>query len=420
MQRQRVVALARRLWLSFIVLAVSAPAFGQDPPQDHQHDMASMGAPSSGWSVMQDGVFNAIFNHQGGGRGAQEVTALNWWMGMFTRGTERQTLTVSTMFSLDPLTAGRSGYAELFQVGESLDGQPLIDRQHPHDFFMQLSASWSRHLSDRTTLVIAGGPVGEPALGPVAFMHRASAAAIPLAPLSHHTFDSSHITFGVLTAGVTRGRWTVEGSVFNGREPDDNRWDFDLAAMDSISGRVWFRPAPAWALQMSSGRLVEAEGIGTDTVTRTTASVSWLRKTSERLSAVTVGWGLNQEGEDSHLGLFAEFSRQWGATLISSRAELVDREPALLLADTTGESHALVAAVTIAAERRLAAGSWFELAGGAAATLHGTPASFDGTYGAAPTSFQIYLQLRPPAARRMWEMRMAEPAARGHAALHEM
>src|SRR5262249_34088513 len=149
-------------------------------------------------------------------------------------------------------TVGKKGYREIFQAGEEFEGAPLIDFQHPHDLFMQLSGAWrvTRH---GTGITIAGGPSGEPALGPVAFMHRASAAGLPLAPLSHHPFDSTHVSFGVVTAAVDRGRWTFETSVFNGREPDDHRWDFDFGPLDSISGRVWFRPSSNWDIQVSTG-----------------------------------------------------------------------------------------------------------------------------------------------------------------------
>src|SRR5204862_4453120 len=179
------------------------------------------------------------------------------------------------MWSLLQLTAYEDCYRAIFQVGEALDGRPLIDRQHPHDLFMQLAASWRVPLSDATAVTITGAPVGEAALGPVAFMHRPSSENIPLATLSHHTFDSTHIAFGVIAAAVDRGAWTFEASVFNGREPDQHRWDFDFGPLDSVSGRVWFRPAPAWEVQVSTGHLVDPEELEPGNVQRTTASVSW-------------------------------------------------------------------------------------------------------------------------------------------------
>ncbi len=190
-----------------------------------------------------DGVVYGLLNHQGGARGGTEFVVPNWWMGMLMRGQDRHEFGLNAMLSLDPATVGQDGYRELFQVGESLDGRPLVDRQHPHDLLMQLSASWRGTFGGATSLVVAGGPAGEPTLGPVAFMHRASAVGLPLAPLGHHTFDSTHISFGVVTAAVEHGRWTIEGSLFNGREPDEHRWDLDLGPMDSVAGRVWFRPS---------------------------------------------------------------------------------------------------------------------------------------------------------------------------------
>ena len=163
--------------------------------QPHQHEPAPS---TSEWHVMQDAVIFGLFNHQGGPRGGDEVRVPNWWMGMFSRKVKSSTLTVNTMFSLDPLTVGKKGYRELFQVGETFEGRPLID-QHPHDLFMQLAVVWRIPVGTNTGFTLAGGPSAEPAIGPVAFMHRASAMENPMAPLSHHTFDSTHIAFGVVT-----------------------------------------------------------------------------------------------------------------------------------------------------------------------------------------------------------------------------
>jgi hypothetical protein len=204
----------------------------------------------------------------------------------------RGRLTFTGMLSLDAATLGRDGYREIFQSGETLDGAPVIDRQHPHDLFMQLAVVWRIPIGSTTGFTIAGGPVGEPALGPVAFMHRASAGDNPAAPLAHHLLDSSHIAFGVVTAAVDHGPFVVEGSVFNGREPDDNRWDFDFGALDSFSGRLWYRPTSTWELQVSSGRLKDPEVLEPGHVVRTTASAQWTRVQGDDVS-VTVAYGRN-------------------------------------------------------------------------------------------------------------------------------
>src|ERR1700730_814724 len=184
----------------------AAPASRDEPAAQHEHMQMNMG---SGWQFMQDGVLFAEFNHQGSDRGGNEFVVPNWWMGMASRRTSHGQFTFTSMLSLDPATVGKAGYREILQAGEALNGRPLIDRQHPHDFFMQLAAVWRIPLTSSTGLTLAGAPAGEPALGPVAFMHRASAADNPTAPLSHHKFDSQHISFGVVTAAGAHGALVV-------------------------------------------------------------------------------------------------------------------------------------------------------------------------------------------------------------------
>src|SRR5258708_32139035 len=287
---------------SIVCSLVSAAALAQDAPQDHMQ----MNMPADGWQFMQDGILFAGFNHQGGPRGGNEFVAPNWWMGMATRDFSRGRLTLTSMFSLDPATVGKDGYREIFQAGEALNGRPLIDRQHPHDLFMQLAAVWRMPVTEATGFTLAGGPVGEPSLGPVAFMHRASAADNPTAPLGHHTFDSTHIAFGVVTAAVDHGPWVVKGSLFNGREPDENRWDFDFGRLDSFSGRIWYRPTDEWELQASSGRLVEPEELEPGTIVRSTASASWTRKNGQAISSVTAAIGHNDTDHGSRSAFFVE------------------------------------------------------------------------------------------------------------------
>src|SRR5476649_1483938 len=160
-RRQIVLA----LWsLSFSF--VSAAARAQDATSDHmQMNMSG----NSGWEFMQDGVVFVEFNHQSGSRGGDEIVAPNWWMGMASRKTAHGDFTFTGMFSLDPALVGKDGYREIFQAGEALNGRPLIDRQHPHDLIMQLAAVWRLPVTEATGFTIAGGPAGEPALGPVAF-----------------------------------------------------------------------------------------------------------------------------------------------------------------------------------------------------------------------------------------------------------
>jgi hypothetical protein len=386
--------------------------------QDAQPMTMPMNMPrdSPGWHFMQDAVVFGMFNHQGGARGGDEFRVPNWWMGMFSRKLKASKLTINTMFSLDPATVGEGGYREIFQVGESLDGRPLIDHQHPHDLFMQLAGVWRIPLNSKTGLTIAGGPVGEPAIGPIAFMHRASAAENPFAPLSHHTFDSTHIAFGVVTVAVDHGSLTLEGSAFNGREPDQHRWDFDFGALDSFAGRVWFKPTSEWEFQVSSARLKHPEALEPGNITRTTASAGWFKKNGDDFLAVTVGFGMNATAEVNRQAWFAEGTRHQRVNSIFGRVELVDVETDLLLNDTvpTGAHAAdksMVGAFTFGGVRDVFRARGFEGGVGAELTFYAVPDSLKSTHGDHPVSFQLFFRVRPPAGPmgRMFNMRMTRP-----------
>ena len=369
--------------------------------------VASNARAQEHWEFMQDGILFAEFNHQGGPRGGNEFVAPNWWMGMATRDTSRGRLTVTAMFSLDPATDGQSGYGELFQAGEALNGRPLIDRQHPHDAFMQLAMVWRTPITPATGFTIAGGPAGEPALGPVAFMHRPSAMDNPTAPLSHHTFDSTHVAFGVVTAAIDHGPFVVEGSLFNGREPDENRWDFDFGRLDSFSGRVWYRPNDEWELQASSGRLVSPEELEPGNTIRSTASASWTRKNGATMTGVAFGVGHNATDHGSRTAFFAEAAHHADANTLYSRFETLQVEIA-------GDD-APVMALTLGGVRDLMSWDGFDGGVGADVTFYRVTDTLQPLYSPHPVSVHVFFRLRPPAGMmgRMWNMRMSQPMA-GH------
>jgi hypothetical protein len=353
-----------------------------------------------------------LFNRQGGPRGDTELVMPNWWMGMATRNAGRHRVTFNGMLSLDPATVGKSGYAEIFQVGEVLAGEPLVDRQHPHDFLMQLAAAWRMSFGEGRSLTLSGGPAGEPTLGPVAFMHRASASGLPLAPLGHHTFDSTHLSFGVAAASLAIGRVTIEGSLFNGREPDEDRWDFDLARLDSVSGRVWIRPASNWAVQVSTGRLREPEALEPGDIRRTTTSISWDAVRPDGFTAVTAGWGMNEAHETRRHGLFIEGSTERGASSAFARAERQQLEIAKLIGHHGDDEHhddrSAVTALTMGAARRLIAVRGWDGAIGAQVTVYRVPRTLQPTHGSSPVSAQVFFRLRLPTGggARMWGQTM--------------
>jgi YHS domain-containing protein len=263
------------------------------------------------WQFMAHENAFIQFLHEAGDRGDDQFGSINWIMGMAQRNAGKGRVTFRGMFSAEPWTIRGCGYPDLLASGEQCKGEKIHDRQHPHDLLMEISAEYDAPLKGPVRWQVYGGPAGEPALGPVAYPHRVSAMPNPLAPISHHWLDSTHITFGLVTAGVYANRWKAEASVFNGREPDEKRADFDFAALDSFSGRLWFLPTSQLALQVSAGRLPEAEASedgepGTD-VTRATASATYHSAFRENsIWATTIGWGRNEESGHASNALLIE------------------------------------------------------------------------------------------------------------------
>jgi hypothetical protein len=275
--------------------------------------------PAGSWSVMLHGNAFVQFLNEGGTRAAQQGGSINWAMAMARRRVASGRLGLRTMLSLEPWTIPGCGYPDLLATGEACNGEPIHDRQHPHDLVMELAAEYRAPLAGTARWQIYGGLAGEPALGPAAFPHRMSSMPNPLAPISHHWIDATHITFGVVTAGVFAQKWKVEGSMFNGREPDDDRTDLDLKPFDSVSGRVWFLPTRELALQISAGHLEEAEaGHALDRVDgtairvdvdRLTASASYQRPLGEAWQwASTIAFGRNHESGNATSALLLETS----------------------------------------------------------------------------------------------------------------
>jgi len=247
------------------------------------------------WMVMLHGELKIGYNHQGGPRGVGKAESQNWLMLMAERNLGRGRLMLRGMVTAEPLTTPHGGFPQLFQTGETYRRIPIVDAQHPHDLVMELAASYTIPISEKISFQLYGGPVGEPALGPVAFMHRASAMENPSVPLGHHWQDSSHITHGVVTGALTVGRFRFEGSGFHGREPDENRAAIELGRIDSYSFRVGFLPTPNWAMQFSYGHLDTPEALTTSDVIRHTASITWNRPLRSGNIASALVWGRNSE-----------------------------------------------------------------------------------------------------------------------------
>jgi len=262
----------------------------ESTPMEGLHEMPG------DWMLMAHGLVNFVADRQTGPRGGSKTLSQSMFMLMGQRPLGAGTLGLRAMLSLDP-AMGASGYPLLGQTGETADGHThLVDRQHPHDALMELSASYSLPLGDTGSAFVYAGLPGEPALGPSTFMHRFSGMRIPEAPITHHWLDSTHVTFGVLTAGATQGPWKLEGSWFNSREPDEHRWNMETRKLDSWSARLSFAPTEAWSLQVSQGNLKSSEELEPDTqVRRTTASASYQARIAGNPWQTTLAWGLNDK-----------------------------------------------------------------------------------------------------------------------------
>jgi hypothetical protein len=350
---------------------------------------------------MWDGNLFLTFNYQGGSRGHHDFRSQNWLMMMGSRGLGRGTFGVSAMASLEPATIGAEGYSQIFQLGEAYQNLPVTDRQHPHDLFMQLEAGW-RVPVGKTELSVEGGPVGAPAFGPIAFMHRLSASENPVAPLTHHTFDSTHIAMGTATAGVRRGPFMLEASVFRGREPDEHRWDLDLGALDSHSARLTWRAGRGLEFQVSRAYLYQPELLEPGNQKRMNASGSWVHmRPSGGFTALTVMAGRVTRTYSWTSALLAEGVHWMGQQAVYGRYEGTGLEtehllfPKLVHPPHPGEFVDPLHAMTLGGVRRVMASYRMDLAVGGDLTFYHVPSRLQPTHGDRPVSAHLFLRLRP-------------------------
>jgi hypothetical protein len=291
--------------------------------------MAGMAMPRWQWMTM--GTARLVYNRQGGLSGDEKVESGNWAMGMGQRDVGPGRLTLMLMSSLEAATLHAGGSPQLFQTGETFEGRPLVDAQHPHDLFMNLSATYRLPLGDHAAAWLNAGPRGEPALGPTTFMHRASAGENPTAILSHHYQDATHITDDVVTLGVGWRRLSLEASAFHGEEPDEGRWDLDFGALDSWSARLKIALGAGWTGQVSYGFLDEPEALDPGDVKRTTASLHYGER-GDRPFAASFVWGRNRETHGTFDGFLVEGAYQaTPADHFYARGEQADRDLDLLV-----------------------------------------------------------------------------------------
>ena len=354
--------------------------------------MHGLMANAGDWHLMAHGFVQTAYTDHGGKRGDDKFYVTNMAMFSATREFEGGRFEARTMLSLEPAMSPR-GYPNLFATGETAYGDPLVDRQHPHDLFMELAARVDIDIAPETSLFLYGGPVGEPAIGPSAFMHRASAKYNPEPPITHHWFDSTHITYGVLTGGVSSKQFQLEASAFRGREPDEDRWDIEKPKLDSWAVRASFTPSPEWAAQISTAHLKSPEVSHASDEQRTTASIHYARDNG--LSAMAAfsakdlkpgptltAWlaEVNYDLTDRH-SVFARYENVKNSELFPDHDHALHDQPFRVAKMQAGYAY------------RLPVTDAVELALGGSLAAYAKPDALDPYYGKNPMGYTLFAKL---------------------------
>jgi hypothetical protein len=301
------------------------------------------------------------------------------------------------MLSLDPLM-GKDGYPLLLQTGETANGEEhLIDRQHPHDLFMELATTYSVSTGKDSSAFVYLGYPGEPALGPATFMHRFSGMDNPEAPITHHWLDSTHITFGVATAGYIWQDWKIEASAFNGREPNQLRWNFDSPRLNSYSGRISYNPTPDWSLQVSYGKIESPEALEPDIdQDRTTASATYNKPLEHGDWQTTLAWGLNNNnpGKENHAVLLETALAWQDKHTVFGRAEWVQKDELFEETEPQAGNRFNVGKLSVGYIRDFSITDHVKLGVGGLGSVYALPGSLDDAYGRDPASGMVFVRLK--------------------------
>ncbi len=434
------------VWIFILAFAAVVPSWGQQPSPSDQHDGMpgmdhtqmhgmNMNESSQGfieaitqhgtsgtsaepdstpvpmlmtlkgqWTLMFHGVAFLNDVQQSGPRGSDKLFSTNWFMPMAQRRLGPGTFTARVMLSLEAATVTNRFYPELFQQGETAFGKPIVDGQHPHDFFMEVAALYDLRLGEHGLLSFYVAPMGDPAMGPTAYPHRLSASENPIATLGHHLEDSTHIASDVVTTGLTYKIARFEASGFHGREPDEYRWDIDSGRIDSWSVRATVNPARNWSAQYSFAHLTSPEALHpNEDVDRMTASVMYNLPFARGNWASTLLWGRNRTSHGLVWnGYLAESTLRFAErNYVWARIENVDRTNELLFRNTPEPPNfqesivGRVQAYTAGYDRNLNLIPHLAIAPGAQITVYSTPGTLQALYGAHPVGAAVFLRLRP-------------------------
>ena len=354
---------------------------------------------SGEWSFMLHGQLDLIHSWQEKPRGDSKTFVAGMLMGMARRPVGDGTLQFRAMLSPDPLM-GKKGYPLLLASGETANGHdPLIDRQHPHDFFMELSASISQAIGPKTSLFLYGGLPGEPAFGPPAFMHRQSISASPEAPITHHWLDSTHITFGVLTAGLVHDNFKVEVSRFNGREPDQHRWDIETGPLDSTAVRLSWNPTRDLSLQGSWAHLEEPEQLEPGVNQRRwSASGTYTRPMANGWWSTSLAWGRKGVEGKNYDAFALESSLNWKDWTLFGRGEMTENNELFGHHDDEEEGHHgeafCVGKISFGLVRDFALAPNLKLGLGGLYAFNFVPDELESDYGGDPQGAMAFVRLK--------------------------
>jgi len=379
-------------------------------PNSTPHPMLM--AVANRWMVMFHANVFVTDLQQTGARGGDKFFSTNWFMPMAQRRFGPGLLTLRAMLSLEPATISGRRYPLLFQQGETAFGLPIVDGQHPHNFFMELAALYDLPVGERTVLSLYVAPMGDPALGPTAYPHRASAAEDPVAPLGHHQEDSTHISDDVVTAGLTHGMVRIEASGFHGREPDEHRWRLASGAIDSWSTRLTLQPGMNWSGQYSYGRISSPEALfPAEDQARTTASVMYNRAWATGNWASSAVWGRTRaipDGSKEDSYLFESLLRFRSKNDAWTRFENADRSNELLVGEArlppgfAERPIGHVQAYSFGYDRDERISRHLRTALGVQMTTYGVPGVLRPVYGPRPLGAAVFLRLRPGPRTDLW------------------
>lgn len=234
----------------------------------------------------------------------------------------------------------------------------------------------------------------------------------PTAPLGHHWQDATHISFGVVTASVYSTRWKLEGSVFNGREPDDRRWNFDFRRMDSYSARLTVNPNAHWSATAGYGLLRSTEaaepGASSHRMVASVMHGTSVGMLGQWTSTLVIGANTRSERAGLSTGVLVESELELNDRhTVYARVESVQKTAAdLSISDSParydGNYTFSIRSASLGYVRELKHARGTTMGVGARGTINYVPSGLEPYYGSAtPVGAMVFLRLRPARTMRM-------------------